>query len=82
MHISEYASKTFIEELAIFLKCSKTFEKLLQPVIFLKMLLFQRYLFLYHILRTVPKDFRSFSKNFQSIPTSHSVGTNQIHAWF
>ena len=43
LHISEYVSKTFLEELA-FLKSSETFEKLLQPVAFIKMRLFHRYI--------------------------------------
>ena len=54
-HISEYVCKTFLEELIIFLNCRAFFENLLQPVMFLKMILF-----FCHILRTAPKDFRSF----------------------
>ena len=35
-----------------------------------------------HILRTVPKDFRSFSKFFQLVVTRYSVGTIPIHMLF
>ena len=38
--------------------------------------------FFCHISRKVPKNFPSFSNFFQSISTSHSVGTIQIHACF
>ena len=41
LHFSEYVRKNFLEELA-FLKSSETFEKLLQPVAFIKMRLFHR----------------------------------------
>ena len=40
MLISEYLGRTCLKELAILLKCGKTFEKLVQHVTLLKMLLF------------------------------------------
>ena len=42
MFISEYVYKIVLEESAS-LKCRKSFEKLLQPVTFLKMQLFHKY---------------------------------------
>ena len=58
MHISECVFKTFLEELSSL--CKKTFEKLLQPVTFLKMLLIHRY-FLTHF-KIISKRFLIFFK--------------------
>ena len=44
MHIPEYFSKTYLKEFVIFLKCMETFEQLLQPLTFLEILLFLKYL--------------------------------------
>ena len=44
MHIPEYFSKTYLKEFVIFLKCRETFEQLLQPLTFLEILLFLKYL--------------------------------------
>ena len=43
MHISEYVCKTCLKELVNFLKYRETFEKSMQPVTFLKVLLSHRY---------------------------------------
>ena len=43
LHVFEYVCKNFLEELAFL--CRETFEKLLQPVTFLKMLLFHSYFY-------------------------------------
>ena len=67
IHISEYVSEIFLEVL-VFL----CFEKLSQPVILLKMLLFHRH---FSVI------FLCFSKFFQSISTSH-FSTIQIDACF
>ena len=61
MHISEFLYlQTCLKELTIFLKCGENFEKLLQPIRFLKILLFNRY----HILGTVPNTFCSNPSHF------------------
>ena len=69
MHISEYICKNFLEELTFL--CRGTFEKLLQTVAFLHMLLFHRLLLHFQILFQL----------FQSISTSH-FGTIKIQACF
>ena len=65
MHFSEYIFKTFLKELVIFLDiisvCSVSKTAASSQGFFC------------HILGTVPKKFRSFSKFFQSISTTHSV---------
>ena len=63
--------KNFLEELAFL--CRETFKKLLQPVAFLKALLFHRYF---------SAIFRSFLKFFQSSISACHSGTIQIHACF
>ena len=69
IHLYEYVCKNFIEKLAIFLKCRESFNKILLPATLPT--LPQEFFFC--ILRTVPKDLRSFSKFFQFISTSHSL---------
>ena len=65
--LSIYIYKTCIKELTIFLKFGETFQKLLQPARFLKILLFARY----HILGTVPKTF--YSNPFQQVTLYHYI---------
>ena len=59
MHVSEYVSEKFLEELAFL--CRETFEKLLQPVTYLKMLLFHRY------FSAIFDPFQTFFSAFQQI---------------
>ena len=56
----------------------ETFEKLLQSNVSKKAL---SQVFFCNILKTVPKDFRFFSKFFQSFSTSHSVPFKFMHAF-
>ena len=71
MHISEYVCKTFLKELAFFLKCRVILWNNIAACNVSKIAAIQQ-LFFYHFLRTVPKKFQSLAKFFQSISTSHS----------
>ena len=67
MHISEYPHKTFLEELIIFLKCRETLFKIFCSCNVGKNAAVPQLFILRHILRTIPKNFWSFYKFFQSV---------------
>ena len=70
MHISEYVCKTFLSFQELAFLSSETFEKLLQSIMFLKMLLFHRYFF---------DPFQSSSSPFQQITPYHSNSCALLH---
>ena len=71
MHVSEYVCKTFLKELAFFLKCRVILLNNIAACNGSKIAAIQQ-VFFYHFFRTVPKNFQSLSKFFQSISKSHS----------
>ena len=71
MHISEYVCKTFLEELAFSQNAGIMLWNIIAACSVSKIAAIQQ-VFFYHFLRTVPKNFQSLSKFFQSISKSHS----------